>query len=101
MPAPACREIALRLGAKLARPAIYQHFPGYLGAGADSWRTTPVTLIHEGDWKLMEFLEDGRLELYNLKNDLSETKNLATSDPERTKALHELQIVCVGAGASA
>ena len=74
--------------ATLAREAIYQHFPGYLGAGVDSWRTTPVSLIQAGDWKLMEFLEDGRLELYNLKTDLSESKNLAASDPERTKAMH-------------
>ena len=74
--------------AKLAREAIYQHFPGYLGAGADNWRTTPVSLIHAGDWKLMEYLEDGRLELYNLKNDLGETKNLATAEPERTKAMY-------------
>ena len=75
-------------GAKLAREAIFQHFPGYLGAGADEWRTTPVSLIHEGDWKLMEFLEDGRLELYNLRDDLGETKNLAATQPERAKALH-------------
>jgi arylsulfatase A-like enzyme len=74
--------------AKLAREAIYQHFPGYLGAGADSWRTTPVSLVHAGDWKLMEYLEDGRLELYNLRNDLGETKNLASSEPERAKAMH-------------
>jgi arylsulfatase A-like enzyme len=74
--------------AKLARGAIYQHFPGYLGAGADSWRTTPVTLIHEGDWKLMEFLEDGRLELYNLREDIGETKNLAKTNPEKAKELH-------------
>jgi arylsulfatase A-like enzyme len=74
--------------ASLARPAIYQHFPGYLGAGADNWRTTPVSLIHEGDWKLMEYLEDGRLELYNLRNDIGESKNLATAEPERAKALH-------------
>ena len=75
-------------GAKLRRDAIYQHFPGYLGAGADSWRTTPVSLIHSGDWKLMEYLEDGRIELYNLRDDLGETKNLATAQPERAKALH-------------
>jgi arylsulfatase A-like enzyme len=74
--------------AKLAREAIYQHFPGYLGAGADNWRTTPVSYIHAGDWKLMEFLEDGRLELYNLRDDLGETKNLAAAMPEKTKELH-------------
>jgi arylsulfatase A-like enzyme len=74
--------------AKLAREAIYQHFPGYLGAGTDSWRTTPVSLIQAGDWKLMEFLEDGRLELYNLREDIGETKNLVATMPDKAKELH-------------
>lgn len=73
---------------KLRREAIYQHFPGYLGAGAGHWRTTPVSLIQTGHFKLMEFLEDGRLELYNLRDDLGETKNLAQSMPEKTRELH-------------
>jgi arylsulfatase A-like enzyme len=73
----------------LRREAIYQHFPGYLGAGANSWRTTPVGLIQAGDWKLMEFLEDGRLELYNLRDDIGETKNLAAAKPEKARELHE------------
>ena len=74
--------------AALPRTAIYQHFPGYLGAGADSWRTTPVGLVQEGDWKLMEFFEDGRLELYNLRDDIGETHNLASAMPDRTKELY-------------
>ncbi len=74
--------------AKLKRDAIFQHFPGYLGAGANSWRTTPVSLIQSGDWKLMEFLEDGRLELYNLRDDVGETKNLAAEMPAKAKELH-------------
>lgn len=74
--------------AKLAREAIYQHFPGYLGSSGGTWRTTPVSLIHAGDWKLMEFLEDGRLELYNLRQDVGETKNLATAMPDKAKELH-------------
>ena len=74
--------------ATLKRDAIYQHFPGYLGAGAGSWRTTPVGLIEVGDWKLMEFFEDGRLELYNLKDDIGESKNLAKEMPDKTKELH-------------
>jgi arylsulfatase A-like enzyme len=74
--------------ARLKREAIYQHFPGYLGAGPGTWRTTPVSLIHSGDWKLMEFLEDGRLELYNLKDDIGETKNLAQSNPEKARELY-------------
>lgn len=74
--------------AVLAREAIFQHFPGYLGAGEGSWRTTPVSLIHAGDWKLMEFLEDRRLELYNLRDDIGENRNLAAAQPERARALH-------------
>ncbi len=78
--------------ASLKRDAIYQHFPGYLGAGENTWRTTPVGLIEQGDWKLMEFFEDGRLELYNLKDDIGEQKNLATEQPEKTKELHAKMI---------
>jgi arylsulfatase A-like enzyme len=74
--------------AKLSRDAIYQHFPGYLGAGPGSWRTTPVSLIEVGDWKLMEFFEDGRLELYNLKDDIGEQNNLAKTLPDKTRELH-------------
>jgi arylsulfatase A-like enzyme len=80
--------LMLNRDAKLKRDAIYQHFPGYLGAGADQWRTTPVTTITAGEWKLMEFLEDGRLELYNLRDDPGETKNLAATMPEKAKELH-------------
>jgi len=75
-------------GATLAREAIYQHFPGYLGIGVDQWRTTPVSLVHAGDWKLMEYLEDGRLELYNLREDIGEAKNLAAARPEKAQELH-------------
>lgn len=74
--------------AKLKRDAIYQHFPGYLGAGENTWRTTPVGLIQVGDWKLMEFFEDRRLELYNLRDDIGEKNNLAEKMPDKTKELH-------------
>ena len=74
--------------AKLQRDAIFQHFPGYLGSGPGLWRTTPVSLIQAGDWKLMEYLEDGHLELYNLSDDIGETKNLASEMPDKTKELH-------------
>lgn len=73
--------------ATLRRDAIFQHFPGYLGAGAGGWRTTPVSLIQSGDWKLMEFLEDGRLELYNLRDDIGESKNLASEMPAKAKEM--------------
>jgi arylsulfatase A-like enzyme len=74
--------------ASLNREAIYQHFPGYLGAGAGTWRTTPVGSIQTGDWKLLEFFEDGRLELYNLRSDPGESRNLVPDQPERARELH-------------
>ena len=74
--------------AAFSRDEIFWHFPGYLGAGAGSWRTTPAGAIRSGDWKLHEFFEDGRLELYNLRDDLSETNNLAAKLPDKAKELH-------------
>jgi arylsulfatase A-like enzyme len=72
-----------------ARDALYWHLPGYLEGAAGRWRATPGGAIREGDWKLLEFFEDGRLELYHLKDDLGETKNLAAEKPERAKAMRE------------
>jgi arylsulfatase A-like enzyme len=74
---------------KLRREAIYFHFPGYLEAGAAGWRTTPVGVIRAGDWKLLEFFEDGRLELYNLKDDLGEKTDLAGKHPDKVRELHD------------
>src|SRR4051812_28282343 len=74
---------------KLNRDAIFWHFPGYLGAGPGQWRTKPAGSVHAGDYKLIEFFEDGRQELYNLKNDIGEEHNLAKERPEKVKELHE------------
>ena len=73
--------------AAFRRGAIFHHFPGYLGQGAGQWRTTPVGAVHSGDWKLMEFFEDGRLELYNLREDIGETRNLAAAMPDKASEL--------------
>ncbi|HOX55605.1 MAG TPA: sulfatase [Candidatus Paceibacterota bacterium] len=74
--------------AALGRDAIFWHFPGYLGAGVGSWRTTPAGAIRSGDWKLQEYFEDGHLELYNLREDLSQTNNLAAKLPDKAEELH-------------
>lgn len=74
--------------AKLERDAIHFHFPGYLEGGKGSWRTTPCAMMRSGDFTLLEFFEDGRLELYNVKEDLGQQKNLAKAMPETTRALH-------------
>lgn len=60
-------------------PLEEPHFLGGRSAGA----------IREGDWKLIEFFDTGEKELYNLKNDLGESKNLLTEYPEKTKELQD------------
>ena len=81
----------------LDRDALYWHFPAYLqgrakGARDPYFRTRPGGVIRRGDWKLIEYFEDGDLELYNLKNDISERHNLADSHPEKTAELHRMLI---------
>lgn len=71
----------------LADRAIFWHFPGYLGQGANTWRTTPGGAIRSGDWKLIEYFEDGHLELYDLASEIGEKKNLAKEQPEKAKEL--------------
>ena len=73
---------------RLKREAVYWHFPGYLGLGKNGWRTTPAGAVRMGEWKLQEFFEDGRLELYNLAKDVGEKNNLARAMPEKVKELH-------------
>jgi len=76
-------------GSKAKRKALYWHFPGYLGSGGNTWRTTPVGTIRDGDWKLLEFFETGKRELYNLKDDIGEKHDLAGSQPDKLKELHD------------
>lgn len=70
------------------RGPLFWHFPGYLGAGKDAWRTKPVGVVRDGDWKLLEFFEDNRLELYNVREDVGEARDLAAAMPDRVKQLH-------------
>lgn len=65
--------------------SLHWHFPVYLERDSSvegPWRTTPVAAVRKGEYKLIEFFEDGRLELYDLRDDPSESRNLAGSYPE-------------------
>ncbi|MCC7176390.1 MAG: sulfatase [Bryobacterales bacterium] len=73
----------LRGGAAPRRSELYWHYPHYSNQGG-----TPGGAIRDGDWKLIEFYEDGWLELYNLREDPGETRNLAAREPKRAAALH-------------
>lgn len=67
--------------ATLGRDTLYWHLPHY-------HHSTPASALRQGDWKLIEFFETGSLELYNLAEDIGESKNLAARFPDRTQALH-------------
>ena len=66
----------------LAREAIYWHYPHYGNQGGG-----PGGAVRAGDYKLIEFYEDGRIELYNLKKDIGEKKNLAEKMPKKAAEL--------------
>ncbi len=79
-------------GAALAKPIrneICWHYPGYLYAEKEkaTWRITPSGAIRSGNWKLLEWYENGRLELYDLERDPREMHDLARELPEKAAAL--------------
>lgn len=64
---------------------FFWHYPHYGNQGG-----APGSAVREGDWKLIEWFEDGRLELFNLREDISERNNLTARHPEKVSRLHEL-----------
>jgi arylsulfatase A-like enzyme len=66
------------------RGPLFWHYPHYGNQGG-----TPGSSVRRGDWKLIEFFEDGRLELYNLRDDPGERHNLATAAPALAAELRE------------
>jgi arylsulfatase A-like enzyme len=76
--------------ARLDREAIFWHFPGYLEGylPGQRWRTTPVSALRARDWKLLEYFDDGRVELYNLAEDLGEQNDFADTLPDKRDQLH-------------
>lgn len=65
---------------KTGREALFWHYPHY-------HRTKPYGAILEGKWKLIEFFEDGNLELYDLEKDENESINLVRKYPEKAQDL--------------
>ena len=62
---------------------LFWHYPHYSNQGG-----RPGAAVRSGDYKLIEFYENGRRELYDLKKDPGETRNLSESNPETAKALY-------------
>jgi len=69
-------------GKALAARPLFWHQPHYMNQGG-----RPAGAVREGDWKLLEHYEDGRLELFRVSDDPGETVDLAAAEPDRVAAL--------------
>ena len=72
-------------GEEMDRGPIYWHFPHYSNHGMQS----PGGAIRDGDYKLLEYFENGTVQLFNLVNDIGEQNDLSKIEVEKTKALTE------------
>lgn len=69
-------------GGKIGQRNFYWHYPHYGNQGGQ-----PGGAIRSGDWKLIEWYESGRTELFNLKNDVVEQHDLASAEPKKVEEL--------------
>jgi len=68
-------------GGRLAREALFWHFPCYTGGAK------PGSAMRSGDYKIIQHLESGSYELFNLREDPGESNNLAGSEPATSRRL--------------
>ncbi len=69
--------------AKLDRDALFFHYPHY------NETTTPVSAVRAGDWKLLEYFEDGSAELYDRRDDPAERRDRAREMPAKVAELRQ------------
>lgn len=74
----------LRQSGELNREDLYWHYPHYSNQGG-----RPGAAIRSGEYKLIEFFETGRRELFHVARDLSESRNLSEEKPELVQHLGE------------
>jgi arylsulfatase A-like enzyme len=90
LPLPAGREIdgvsllPLLRGQSIVDRPLYWHYPHYGNQGG-----FPGGAIRQGDFKLIERYEDGRVQLYNLKEDIGEQNDLARQQPRRARQMRQ------------
>ncbi len=72
----------LRTGKAPSRSSLFFHYPHYSNQGG-----RPSGAIRQGDYKLIEYYENGRLELFNLKEDLGEQRDLTQQMPGKAAEL--------------
>ena len=71
-------------GEDFDRGDLFWHYPHYGNQG-----NTPGSCIRSGAYKLLEFFEDGHLELYNLEEDVAEQHNLAEALPDLARSMQQ------------
>ena len=76
--------VPLLKGGDLERGPLFWHYPHYSNQGS-----APGGAVRDGDWKLIEWYEDGSQELFNLRDDPGERTNLAVAHPGTVKELHD------------
>lgn len=69
-------------GEALPERALFWHYPHYGNQGG-----APAAAVRRGDWKLIEWQEENRTELFNLAEDIGEQTDRATQEPERVAQL--------------
>lgn len=74
--------VALLRGGKMADGPLFWHYPHYSNQGG-----VPGGAIRDGEWKLIEFYEDGRMELFHLKSDAGERLNLANKEAAKARQM--------------
>jgi arylsulfatase A-like enzyme len=81
------KSLLISENGKLKRKSLYWHYPHYHTEGA-----TPYSAVRNGDWKLIHTIETNSYELFNLKTDISESKNLIDAEPViAAKLIKELE----------
>lgn len=63
---------------------LYWHYPHYSNQGGK-----PGGSVRAGDYKLIEFYENGRRELFDLSKDVRESRNLAEEMPDKVAELSQ------------
>ena len=69
------------------KKVLIWNFPNKWAAGEDDRVVSWMSAVRQGDWKLIYFQKLGKLELYNLREDISEQHDLANLYPEKVRAL--------------
>lgn len=72
-------------GENVVPRAIFWEYPHYGNQGG-----APAAAVRQGDWKLIQWFESDKFELYNLSKDIGETANLAAREPRRVQKMRAL-----------